>query len=201
MSSNENSSQTRASSCLSRVLVRTCLVLLLAPMALGFSRCTESEQMALDDLNRRGVIIYYTLTHRCGNIIYSGNPNQPGPVSQRAGPYAVYTIDSIDNQRPEAISFEFQASKLFAPPSEQSRDIRTGGRITVAPGATWTTGGRLIVKLNPSDSPFPNPGNGLRYERQSGDPPAFTIARHAPGGLIQRDSCRMEDLPTLPDFP
>jgi len=203
MSSNQDIC-TRASSFRTGVLVKTCLLLILTPAVLNFSRCTPREERALDDLNRRGVIVSYTLTHQCGNLVVAGNPNQPGPVTHQAGPFAVYTIDSIDNQRPEAVVFDFEAGRLFltaSPSSRATNPPRTAGSTRIAPGTNWTTGGRVIIKLEPPTSPFPSPISGLGYERLPGNPPVFIIGRAAPTGVIRQDECLMTALPQLPDLP
>ncbi|HKU73194.1 MAG TPA: hypothetical protein VJR02_04705 [Pyrinomonadaceae bacterium] len=185
-------------------VLRNCLLLVFLPILLNFGTCTPREERALDDLNRRGVIVTYTLTHQCGTLAVAGNPNVPGPVTHQAGPFAVYTIDTIDNQRPEAVVFDFEASKLFLRSSATSRATnppRTGGGTRIAPGTMWSTGGRVIIRIDPPSGAFPNPISGLSYELLAGNPPVFIFGRAAPGGIVRQDTCLMNALPSLADLP
>jgi len=186
------------------VFVRTCLLLILTPAVLNFGRCTPRQERALDDINRRGVVVSYTLTHQCGTLVVAGNPNRPGPVTRQAGPFAVYTIDSIDNRRPEAVQFDFEASKLFitgSPLSRATNPARTGGSTSIPPGTNWTTGGRVIIRLEPATTPFPSPISGLSYDLLPGNPPVLMIGRGAPGGVVRQDDCLLSVLPQMPDLP
>ena len=187
-------------------LLRACLLLAFTPGVLNFGECTPREQRAIDDINQRGVTISYSLTHQCGTIVTSGNPAGPGPVVQAAGPFAVYTINSIENQRPAAVVFDFEANKLFLTTSPSSRATNlsqspTGGSTRVAPGTTWTTGGRVIVRLDPPTSSFPTATSGLEYQRLAGNPPVLMFARPSGTGVVRQDSCLLTILPALPDLP
>jgi hypothetical protein len=187
----------------SRRFWQTCLLLILTPAVLNFGQCTPREQRAIEDLNQRGVTISYSLTHLCGDIVTSDTPTD---VPRLVGRFAVYTINSIDNQRPAAVAFDFEAQKLFLTTSPNSRARRStgsapGGSTRVAPGTIWTTGGRVIMRLDPITSPFPSATSGLEYQRLPGNPPVLMLARPSGTGVVRRDSCLQSTLPALPDFP
>lgn len=181
------------------VSLRTSVLILATALSGG---CSERDQRAAEDFSRRGVTINYTQTHRCGTLVVAGQPNQPGPVTYQEGPLVVFTIDSIANQQPAAIPFQFEADRLFAKPSLSSRAIRVlrpEGTTVITPGTTWTTGGLVIIKLDPPDSPPPSPTTGLGYEQHGGDPPVLMIGRGR--RVTELDSCRLSDLPQLPVLP
>lgn len=188
-------------------LHRFLTLLILTPLVLNLDRCTPRQERAIEELNQRGVTILYSLTHQCGIIIRRGNPTGPPStdIGQSAGPFAVYTINSIDNQRPAAVAFDFEANQLFLSTSRESRAVlasgsaATGG-VRVAPGTIWTTGGLVIMKLEPPSSPYPSATSGLEYQRLPGNPPVLMLARPSGTGVVRRDSCLLSTLPALPDF-
>jgi hypothetical protein len=133
---------------------------------------------------------------RCGTLA-NASPNT-GPVGSGryllAGPFLVYKVQSIFNTGSAARSFYFNSGHLFL-----TEDPRVGRHVgpsspppedfLVAAGTTWTSGGRVIFKVDHYPS-----RTTLEYHGDPSDPPVLLIAGSQGGALA--DVCRVDELPT-----
>jgi len=164
---------------------------------LSAGTCTPRQQRNWDALQRQGVVILYNLEKRCDNL--ATGPANTGPVGPGrgliAGRFLVYRIQSIFNTATAAQDFEFDASLLFL---EEDPRIRRddsphnppGRPFVVRAGATWATGGRVVMKL---ENDYPS-RDALGYSREFGDPPVALIAGPSRAGPTA-PACQIQQLP------
>jgi hypothetical protein len=169
-----------------------CRAAFILMMAVTVTGCGHG-QTSLDHFASQGVLIRYTVTHHCQEMITASGYREKGP-------FVVITIDTIENTGWDAGNFQFETARLFVPSDPKGVPYpERSGSMTVNAGESLTGVGRLELGVPPND--FPAQGVGLRYERRSGDPPVLLLASPRRAPIVVLETCSQEDLPRLRELP
>lgn len=169
-----------------------CRAAFILMMGVAVAGCGHG-QASLDRFASRGVLIRYTVTHHCQEMITATGYRERGP-------FLVITIDAIENAGSDAGNFQFETARLFVPSSPKGvPHPERSGSMTVKAGESFTDVGRFQIRVPPQYAP--GRGVGLRYGHRPGDPPVLLLAspRRAPVAVLE--TCSPDDLPPLRELP